>query len=159
MHRPDRLSRVVEMLEREGAVDDVEAPWWERIGLAAQVGDAELVEPLEWLIRFMEIHTGEPADPRPERRQHAPATARGVEAGGVCGGDRLVEPLSDDLAGGGAPVQPPSQPIGAAAWSPAAIHHAVAVAASAIPWDSSHLSASMAALHPSAAAVTAWRYR
>ena len=39
----------------------------------------------------------------------------------------------------------------------ASAYHAVDVAASAMPCDSSQRSASMAALHPSAAAVTAWR--
>ena len=36
-------------------------------------------------------------------------------------------------------------------------HQAVAVAASVMPWASSQRSASIAALQPSAAAVTAWR--
>jgi hypothetical protein len=40
---------------------------------------------------------------------------------------------------------------------PAAPYQAVVVAASVMPSDSSHRSASMAALQPSAAAVTAWR--
>ena len=39
----------------------------------------------------------------------------------------------------------------------ASAYHAVDVAASAMPCDSSQRSASIAALQPSAAAVTAWR--
>src|SRR6266404_5382703 len=42
---------------------------------------------------------------------------------------------------------------------PKRAYQAPAVLASVMPWDSSQRSASMAALHPSAAAVTAWRYR
>ena len=50
-------------------------------------------------------------------------------------------------------------PRGVRARRRATDYQAAAEAASVMPWDSSQRSASMAALQPSAAAVTAWRYR
>ena len=76
-----------------------------------------------------------------------------------------------EVAGRTAPEEPASPPATAAAAATHAAgrgarpsareghYQAVAVAASVMPWASSQRSASIAALQPSAAAVTACRYR
>ena len=89
------------------------------------------------------------ADARPRREPRRASGARGSRA--------------DPRAGDGCRRTAWSAASGAAASASAGrraarpTYQAVAVAASAMPWDSSQRSASIAALQPSPAAVTAWR--
>ncbi len=105
--------------------------------------------------RIVQIGAGEPADPvtvAPQGRAHATAGVQHVwcpavrQGAGFEVGEGLVEK-------GGAKVREGGSRTGD--FEEAGLHQAVAVAASAMPCDSSQRSASMAALQPSPAAVTA----
>ena len=154
--------RVGEVLDREGRERQVEGPFGKGVGVAAQVGDVELVEPFEGACRLVDVHADEPADALPERAQLAEPAAARVERRGASVGERLVKPLLDDVLRGRYETQAPRDPrIGGNCGGAVGLlrdrHHAVAVADWLMPSLSSQRSASIAALQPSPAAVTAWR--
>ena len=108
----------------------------------------------------MDVGAHEPVDPWPERAQCRDPPAARVERrdrarpallGGV---DRVVERLVDERSDRRPDPQPREE-----GKTPGFGHsyQAVEVAASVMPWASSQRSASMAALQPSPAAVTACR--
>jgi hypothetical protein len=112
--------------------------------------------------RFVEIDTDDPAEAWSVPGEDGLSPAAGIERvhHGVAGtsisglgpGDHVVHSIPDDLGDRG----PEAQSREEAVTAPGA-HHAVAVAASVMPSDSSQRSASMAALQPSPAAVIACR--
>ena len=85
-----------------------------------------------------------------------PASRAATDAGRprLGGSDRVIERLVHEAADGRADSQPGQEGEAPGFGHP---YQAVAVAASMMPWASSQRSASMAALQPSAAAVTACR--
>ncbi len=159
----DGRRRVVEMLDREGREDHVEGLGRKRIAIDAQVDGRELVQVGERArFRGMDVGADEALDPGPISLQvRDPAAAR-VEDGDaravtvpcprLTSVERLIERRGHQLIGrrGLARIGQDRE-----ASRLRGIHHAPAVVASLIPSDSSQRSASMAALQPSAAAVTA----
>ena len=146
----ERRRGVSEMLHGEVRQDHVEGRRRERGRIGTQVDGGELVEVGERARkRRVDIGADESGDAGAEVAEGGSAPAAGVQDGdaarrctGLSGGDRLLE-------------QAPNQLVDVGRSSGA--HHADAVLASAIPCDSSHRSASIAARQPSPAAVTAWR--
>jgi hypothetical protein len=157
---PERRGRILEVLDRERRQRHIETGVGERVAVPAQVRDRELVEPRQRHGGRVDIDAHEPRDAGPERNELTEAAAARVEGRGVTVGECLVQEPRDHLVGGRPQPEPWQDPdTRRRPCGRRGRHQAVAVADSAIPWDSSHRSASMAALQPSPAAVTAWRYR
>ena len=148
------------MLQREVRQDDVEGFTGESVRRTAQVDDRELVEVGERRGRLVDVRADEAIDARSERPQCRNPAAAGIEhrdrarRSSLGGGDGTVERLVNQGSERRADPQP-----GQEGEAPSLSHayQAVEVAASVMPWASSQRSASMAALQPSPAAVTAWR--
>lgn len=110
----------------------------------------------------MDVGSDESPDPRPERPQRGYAAAPGIERGNrterppLSSRDRLIERRLNQYSDRWIDPEPWQEGEAPGLGHP---HQAVEVAASVIPCASSQRSASIAALQPSAAAVTAWRYR
>ena len=157
---PERRSGVGEMLHREVRQHDLERAFGERCAVAAQVDGRELVEIGERRRRGMDVDANEAIDPVAERDQRRRPSATGVEHRDVPGRarrrgiDRRPECSLQTRGDRRLDAEPLDQVV---ASSLRGGHQAVAVAASVMPCDSSQRSASMAALQPSAAAVTACR--
>ena len=152
------------MLEREARQDQVERAGCERVARPAQVDDCELIEVWEGLIGCVDVRPDQPPDPRTERAELGDAPAACVEDGdrpprpidtGLSVGDRVVERRLDQARDGRRDTEAFDDRL--AALGRHAVYQAVAVAASVIPCASSQRSASIAALQPSPAAVTACR--
>ena len=127
---------------------------------AAQVDDRELVEVGEWHRRRVDVGPDQAFNPWPEAAQRRDAAAARVEdrdptRSPLLGrADRVIERLADEGTDRGPDAQPRKK-----GEPPGLVHayRAVEVAASVMPWASSQRSASIAALQPSPAAVTACR--
>ncbi len=159
---PEGCPRIGEVLDGKDRGRDVDASVRDRERTGAEVGDEELVDVGTLVAWRMDVDADETPDPGPNRSEGRPLAAPGIEGDeGPSGGRRLdpveggLEPLAKE--GAEAPLGRRAVSSVAVGSVPRVAHHAVAVAASTMPRDSSQRSASMAALQPSPAAVTAWR--
>ena len=154
--------RVGEVLDGEAREDDVERRGRERRAVRAEVDRGELIEVGQRARRRrMDVGADEACDAGPEGLQLRDTAAAGVEDREPTGLEagrgvkRRLELALDDLGGRRPDAQPGKdrEPAALPGWH----YQAVAVDVSAMPCDSSQRSASIAALQPSPAAVTAWR--
>jgi hypothetical protein len=152
-HEPDEQVQVVVVAPHDDLVD--ERLEQERVDEAEQARDEDGHEDHEDLEPVGPEEVEDPPDRLPatllrDRREVArhPATEEAAVAAAPTAATSAAAPATTAA----------SDPAGHGAGRPARkAHQAVAVAASVMPWASSQRSASMAALQPSAAAVTAWR--